>query len=267
MKGTILALAAVAAVLLAGCGGGGNKAATISGGPSDGAPTPTSTTWEQLPTVVDRMDYRTSVTTNDSPWLSWSCRTGVTDCQAAVKSVLAAATKPTGTMRRFRGTRTVRTADGDTATETYYGGWLDNSVFVTSRITSTEPVDGRTWWRQMASMGIRDNAPVTGIYRGEAVTTLGTAGTSELNYTSNATGGELDLTITMRDTMVWSNIPVDGDGSFNNAGDYDNTAVGPQLLSGSFYQGGEVGGQFKYRVTSDGSVYGAFGAELTPASP
>ena len=221
---------------------------------------PMPTTWEQLPTTVDSMDYRAAYETTGYPWPSCSTLAG---CQSVVKSLLATATEPTGTRRRFQGTRTVRTSGGDTATETYYGGWLDNSVFVASGITSHSPIDGRTVWRQMLSMGIADTAPVTGVYRGEAVSTTGTAGTSKLNYTSNATGGKLDLTITMRDLdMVWSNIPVDGGGKFHD--ESADAAIGPQRLRGAFYQGGEVGGRFIYRVTSSASTYGAFGAELTP---
>lgn len=268
MKRTILALAVAGALMLAGCGGGGGGA-TMSGGPSGGGPAPT--TWEQLPTVVDRMDFRASIATEASPWPT--CAT-LADCQAIVKSMIGSATEPTGTMRRFRGTRTVRTSGGDTATETYYGGWLDNSVFVVSTTESTTPISGRTWWNNWLSMGIRDTTPVAGVYRGEAVDALGRAGTSELNYTSNATGGQLDLTISgirriENGDMVWRNVPVDDDGRINNAGTFDNTALGPQLLRGSFYQGGEVGGQFYFRSTLDPptGVRGAFGAELTPASP
>ena len=272
MKRTILALAVAGVLMLAGCGGGGSKSVSMSGGPSDSGPAATPTTWEQLPMVVDRMDSRSSATTNNFPWPS--CRTSLTDCQSVAKTLIGASTEPTGTMRRFRGTRTVRTADGDTATENYYGGWLDNSVFVVRYITSPTPISGRTYWHQYFSLGIRDDAPIAGVYRGEAVDALGRAGTSELNYTSNATGGQLDLTIRgirriENGDMIWRNVPVDGDGGFNNAGSYDNTAAGPQALNGAFYQGGEVGGRFLYLTDVDANtvVRGAFGAELTPASP
>ena len=288
MKETILALAVAGALMLAGCGGG-SKTATMSGGPSvggggGGTPTPTptptpgdgsgggttaGTTWEQLPGLVDSMNRRSLNRSTDYPRTFCS---DLTDCQTIVKSLLATATEPTGTMRRFRGTRTVQTTGSDTATETYYGGWLDNSIFIMESIPRPEPTEtGSTRWVHWFSMGIRDRNPVAGVYRGDAVDHDGNWGTSELNYVGSATGGNLGLTINIpahgaRAVMRWSNIPVDNGGSFDNGISFSDNVVGPNRVNGRFYQGGEIGGTFLYRWTLDipDTIIGAFGAERTP---
>ena len=178
---------AVAGVLMlvAGCGGGGKKTASTPSTPmTPTTPTPTPTpepttiTWEQLPGLVDTMDRRHRTTTSDFPGPSCA---EVTDCQAIVKSLLSAATEPTGTTRRFQGTRTVQLDGGGSATGTYWGGWLDNSIFVVESIPRPEPTaDGRTHWYRRISMGTRDTNPVAGTYRGEAIDRDGNGGTSEL---------------------------------------------------------------------------------------
>ena len=240
----------------------------IPGGGTPGGGT-FGTTWEQLPSLVDRMDVKQSRRSSDFPGPSCD---DLTDCQPIVKSMLAAATEPTGTMRRFQGTRTVQTEDGVSVTGSYWGGWLDNGIFITEIIPRLEPTeDGRTVWTRRISMGIRDTNPVAGVYRGEAVDWSGNWGTSELNYVRGATGGNLGLTINIpargdRAVMRWSNIPVNDRGWFNNDITYSDNVVGPNGVAGHFYQGGELGGRFTYRwsLTFEDTVIGAFGAKRTP---
>ena len=244
--------------------------------PTPGVGTPgggtTPVTWEQLPSLVDRMDYMESVYKDEYP-VPLQCRT-VTDCQSVAKILLAAATEPTGTGRRFRGTRTLQTAGGDSFTETYWGAWLDNSIFIVQNASirlhpeTGERIGSREHVR--FSMGIRNRNPVAGVYRGGAVDREGNWGTSELTYTGGATGGQLDLEIdgAAWPVMRWSDVPVNDSGIFDNNISYDEDApVGPRKLKGSFYQGGEVGGSFSYKQfppPSAGHISGAFGAKRTP---
>ena len=250
-------------------------------------PTPgvgtTPITWEQLPSLVNRMDHMVSVHKNSFP-APLQCRS-LTDCQSVAKSLLAAATEPTGTRRRFQGTRRLQTARGVTFTERYWGGWLDNSIFIVENSSiRLDPETGDPIPSQSArehirfSMGIRDTNPVTGTYRGDAVDRNGYWGTSELTYTGGATGGQLDLTIDIPawELMRWSNVPVDDSGGFDNRISYDIYApIGPRKLKGSFYQGGEVGGHFTYKRvpppdpgmgvnTYNHHIFGVFGAKRTP---
>lgn len=232
------------------------------------------TTWEQLPSLVDRADRRTRIRSSDFPdvFPGMSCEDNFTNCQAIVKSLLAAATEPTGTTRRLQGTRTLQTQDGVSVTGSYWGGWLDNSIFIVEILPRLEPTeDGRTVWTHRISMGTRDTNPVAGVYRGEAVDMEGNWGTSELNYVGGATGGNLGLTVNIparaaRAVMRWSNIPVDNGGFFHNNIAYSDNVVGPNRVQGRFYQGGEAGGTWTYRwrLAFEDAVYGVFGAKRTP---
>ena len=200
-------------------------------------------------------------------------------------------------VKRFRGTKTVtrwfsnpydfpipehlrEAALSYRSSEEFLGGWLDNSIFLVSRKKYHVPyrpayeggdpyfdywdTTGRDRALSYISMGIRDANPVTGVYRGEA--TLGTTelhnsptwGTFELNYTSGATGGQLDFTVSYGSYLsvgpvTWSNVSVDNEGHFDNDVRIPNHDVaplkarpyltaGPKKLEGRFYQGGEVGG-------------------------
>ena len=79
----------------------------------------------------------------------------------------------------------------------FYGGWLDNSIFISmdlGRFPVDDYFNGR-YKGYNASMGIKDTNPVTGVYRGGSATSYGHGGEFELNYTSGATGGQLDMTL------------------------------------------------------------------------
>ena len=241
-------------------------------GGGSGAGGTAGTTWEQLPSLVDRLEGGTGgMTSASSGHPGPHCDEGSRAiCQTVVKTMLAAATEPTGTTRRFQGTRTLQTEDGVSVTENYWGGWLDNSFFVAGHVLRPVPSEtGATRWQHRFSLGIRDSNPVTGVYRGEAVDFLGNWGTSRLTYTSGTAGGQVGLTINMpahahRGEMRWSNIPVDDSGQFDNG--IRERVVGSNFTKGHFYQGGEVGGRFTWRWsldTADG-VWGVFGAKLTP---
>ena len=232
-------------------------------------------TWDQLPSQVDRMNYRARVTKDEFP-APIQCDT-LTDCQSVVKSLLAAATEPTGTRRRFQGTRTLRTVGGVSFTDAYWGGWLENSIFVVQNASirlnpeTGDPVAGIDREQVRFSMGIRNRNPIAGVYRGDAVDREGNWGTSELNYVGGAAGGSLGLTINIPvwPVMRWPNVPVNDRGGFNNNAGHDTYGpVGPQGMRGAFYQGDEVGGVFNYkRRPGSGrnhSIHGAFGAKRTP---
>ena len=237
-----------------------------------------NTTWEQLPSLVDSMaDYGIWSASYPFPTLA-------SNIKLALKVILDAATEPTGTMRRFQGTRTVQLDGGDSVTGSFWGGWLDNSIFLVENIPGRNFVNSRgdvlTRWRRQIAAGI-ESTPATwrsgrGVYRGEAVDVNGNWGTSEVTYTRSAAyTGFLDLTIDIpahrhRGTMSWENIPVDIDGPFDHTiPEVPGLIPGPNRVRGQFYQGGEVEGVFTYRwshVTGD-NVKGAFGAKLIPASP
>ena len=288
MKCSILALTLAGALMLAGCGGG-SKTATMSGGPAvggGGTPTPTPTpgggsggggtsdagavltTLEQLPTSIDRMSSRQQEETSGFP--GQSCDTAMS-CQTLLKSRVAAATAPTGTMPRFQGTTTVQTQDGADVTVRFYAGWLNNSMFLAERApipesTSARPLsNGRLYWVRYLSIGRGDSTPVTGVYRGDAVDTLGNYGTSELNYA----GEQLTLTINIPSypVMTWPNIPVQN-GTFDNGVRFGDNVLGPNKVVGWFYQGREVGGTFSWRQTLDPDSHtrGAFGAKMSGGS-
>ena len=288
---------------------------------------PPLVSWGKLPALVDRMTHRTELRSVHFP--GTSCDDGVTACQAVVKDLLADATEQTGRasspVKRFSGRRTVETTyiwlgeshpyfgePGDAVPydrhEKFYGGWLDNSIFLVWKAnhytygrTPYEGGDpyfswGGTGFNDSAtryiSMGIRDTNPVTGVYRGETIMSISSEydtprrGTFELNYTSDATGGQLDFTIgsyfSREDPITWSNVSVDNEGYFDNdvrIPNYDvepirtrgRQTAGPKKLEGRFYQGGEVGGVFSYADSEGGhepsNLYGAFGGKLVPANP
>ena len=233
---------------------------TIPGGGTAG------TTWEQLPTLIDRMETHHQLRSDDFP--GPSCDDDTMGCQAIIKSMVESATEPTGAMQRFQGTRTVQTDGGVSVTGNYWGGWLENSIFIAERLPRLVPLDGHTHWHRLISMGIRNRDPVAGVYRGDAVDREGNWGSSELNYTGGDAGGQLDLTINIQPhrAMRWSNIPVDNEGHFFTEVRYADNVVGPNMLLGLFYQGDEVGGVFSYRwsLAIGDDVSGAFGAKRTP---
>ena len=248
--------------------------------------------WRELPALVDRYDHWTQIQSSDFP--GTSCDDGVTACRTLVKSMLATATEETEVRgwdgrERFGG----RAASWlgklfsleDSQGGGYYGGWLDNSIFIaqrTYRVTGLPPGVRETYFNdgndssflRMISTGIRDTQPVTGVYRGDAIDVSGVnGGYFELKYTSGATGGQLSAMITVPfylDTpMTWANVPVDNNGEFDNGvRPADHHETGPNQLTGRFYQGGEVGGVFVYnRVGNLVRVYGAFGGKLSPDGP
>ena len=239
------------------------------GNPGGGS---TPVTWAQLPSLVDRMNARVSNQKDSFP-SPVPCGP-ITNCQAEVKTILAASTETTGTSRRFRGTRTFQTITGIRVTGTSWGGWLDNSIFLVehtpiSLLDPNEPEREMDWTNhRRISMGIRNRNPVTGTYRGEAVDRFSNWGTAELNYA----GGQVDLTINIPnwEVMRWSNVPVHDNGHLDNELPFDpDAAQGPRRLKGWFYQGDEVGGVFAYRLSRglpQHSQYltGAFGAKRTP---
>ena len=246
-------------------------------------PTPitVTTTWEQLPSLVDRMDTREGIGAAHFPGPDCNHNESVARCQAMVKTILAAATEPTGTTRRFQSTINVQLPGGETATQRFWGAWLDNSLFIVGArdILRTEPTSPPVvvyWWYPRATIGIRNRNPVIGVYRGDAVDRFGNWGTSELSYARRNTEGYFDLTINLpalgdRAIMRWSDMPVDDDGGFDNGLTLEDDIIGPDRLKGSFYQGGEVGGVFRYRwrrqSSPEDNTLGAFGAKLTPDSP
>ena len=227
-------------------------------------------TWASLPTLIDSMNTKSQFQSSDFP--GRSCGGGVANCKAAVKELLAAA-KPTGTMKRFQGTRTVQTDGGDTVTGSFWGGWNDyGSIFIAESIAPTE-TEGTRHIRAL-TMGMRDNSP-SGVYRGSAVDTSGNWGTVELTYTGTPSRGDrLSATINIpahgdRAVMRWSNIPVNRSGNFDNGIRWTDNVVGPNEMRGHFYRGHEVGGIFVYRWTlaRTDSVHGSFGAKRTGPLP
>ena len=226
-------------------------------------------TWASLPTLIDNMNTKSQFQSSDFP--GRSCVGGVANCKAAVKELLAAA-KPTGTMKRFQGTRTVQTDGGDTVTGSFWGGWNDyGSIFIAESIAPPE-TEGTRHMRVL-TMGMRRDTSPSGVYRGSAVDTSGNWGTSELTYTGGHSRGRLSATINIpahgdRAVMRWSNIPVRS-GNFDNGIRWTDKVVGPNKMRGHFYRGHEVGGIFVYRWTlaRTDSVYGSFGAKRTPDEP
>ena len=253
-------------------------------------------TWRELPTLVDRMTHRTELRSRS--FAGPSCDDGVTACQAVVKTLLANATenrreefsslsfagrvKKSAPMRWFSGRRTFEieyTYNGVTyprdVTEYFYGAWLDNSIFIASDGPILHPYSseadayfGRAAGARYLSMGIRDTDPVTGVYRGLSVTNGNNNGTFELNYTSSATGGQLDMTLRnhIHNTYTWMNVSVDNEGYFDNDITKSDGVLGANKLEGRFYQGGEVGGVYSYRLGQNPNAdlfgYGAFGGKL-----
>ena len=219
-------------------------------------------TWASLPTLIDSMNTKSQFQSSDFP--GRSCGGGVANCKAAVKELLAAA-EPTGTMKRFQGTRTVQTDGGDTVTGSFWGGWNDyGSIFIAESIAPTE-TEGTRHIRAL-TMGTRGRGSA-GVYRGSAVDTSGNWGTSELTYRGTPLRGRLSATINIpahgdRAVMRWSDILVNRSGNFDHG-------IGPNEMRGHFYRGDEVGGIFVYRWTLAGtdSVHGSFGAKRTGPLP
>ena len=239
--------------------------------------------WEELPALVDRMNHRTEI--RSVRFRGASCDDGVAACRAVVKNVLAVSEDmhPGREDRQhgsfFPGPIDLRLATPDQLSEasvkSLYGGWLENSIFIYTAAYDTYDDNTnphREDPQRVISMGIRDTTPVTGVYRGWAVSASDVhpdAPNFELTYTSGTTGGQLDMTID--DTYTWTNVSVDNEGHFDNGITPNDRVLGANKLEGSFYQGGEVGGVYSYRIGQDrdGSAfgYGVFGGKLVPASP
>ena len=253
-------------------------------------------TWRELPTLVDRMTHRTEL--RSKSFAGSSCDDGVTACQAVVKTLLANATEDgreeysipswagrvmrSAPVKTFAGRRTFEieyTYNGVTyprdVTEYFYGGWLDNSIFIVSNGPVLHPYSneaddyfGGAAGERYLSMGIRDTNPVTGVYRGVSLNSGDNVGTFELNYTSGATGGQLDMTLRdhVHNSYTWTNVSVDNEGYFNNDITKSDRVLGANKLEGRFYQGGEVGGVYSYRYGQNRDAnflgYGAFGGKL-----
>ena len=234
--------------------------------------------WRELPALVDRYDHWTHMQVGVHTPPGPSCDDGVTACRALVKSRLAAATEDTSGLRgalgwdggeafggraaSWQGKLFFGTRPDPSPDTSPWGGWLDNSIFIAERN------------RRFISMGIGDANPVTGVYRGDAVNDRGRRGYFELNYTSGATGGQLNAMITIPHfssgrSMIWSNVPVDNNGAFDNGlRPAADRRPGPNQLTGKFYRGGEVGGVFHYHHSdAHPRVSGAFGGKLSPDGP
>ena len=253
-------------------------------------------TWRELPTLVDRMTHRTEL--RSKSFAGSSCDDGVTACQAVVKTLLANATEVDLSAGRPRYSWWARVHSAspmkwfswrEVDTE-HYGAWLDNSIFIASydpfsndRDAPNYPINeaddyfsssART--QRYLSMGIRDTNPVTGVYRGVAITGASPNGVNvldlfELTYTSSATGGQLDMTTQYYGAnYTWTNVSVDNEGYFNNDITRSDGVRGGNKLEGRFYQGGEVGGVYSLRVHQDPSPnsyldsfrHGVFGGKL-----
>ncbi len=220
----------------------------------------------------------------------------------AMKSRIAAAERLPGT-RRFRGTLGVSefVVDNEPWREThplraldFYGGWLDNSVFMVGTLRGGTSQEDRlvadSIGREhgmsqfgyspsndyLTPSGIEDQAirdEFAGVYRGEAVDMEGNWGTSEVNLAfklnvptpqyrdqDSATAIQVDLTI---------DIPAYGERSWRDDGSlfWDfSSADGDSRMAGEFYYGKEVGGvfQFPHPGTPGTLVMGAFGAKKVP---
>ncbi len=252
-------------------------------------------TWRELPTLVDRMTHRTEL--RSKSFAGSSCDDGVTACQAVVKTLLANATEVdlSGHARPLYWWPLVQLLspmkwfswrEGDTD---HYGAWLDNSIFISSydpysndRNAPNDPINEADDYfsssprtQRYLSMGIRDTNPVTGVYRGVAVTGVSPNGINvldlfELTYTSSATGGQLDMTTHYYGAnYTWTNVSVDNEGYFNNDITRSEGVLGGNKLEGRFYQGGEVGGVYSLRVSQDNPNsdldsfrHGVFGGKL-----
>ena len=243
--------------------------------------------WGELPALVDRMNHRTQIRSVRFRGPS-SCDDGVAACQAVVKNVLAVSEYIPGDENRQHGwfhragviDLSLLTPDQNSELSGLtYGYWLENSIFMYTMTYDTYPNPMEDPER-IISMGIRDTTPVTGVYRGWAMSRDDLhpdAPNFELTYTSGTTGGQLDMTIdnTSHDeTYTWTNVSVDNEGHFDNGITPNDRVLGANKLEGSFYQGGEVGGVYSYRPYDQNyrsqngdAFYGAFGGKLVPASP
>ncbi len=127
----------------------------------------------ELPALVDRMNHRTEMRSVHFPGTS-SCDDGVAACQAVVKTAIADMTTAIADGREGSwGEIFVRSPRSNL--RIHMGDWLENSIYIYSQ----------GWWdrhgdspERAISMGIRDTTPVTGVYRGKAVSPkfLGSSG-------------------------------------------------------------------------------------------
>ncbi len=237
------------------------------------------------------------------------CHTGTLDmCRTLLKNRIEAATEvgpvavsieaetgPTGTIGRFQGTTIAQiTKDGVEGPVTFWGAWLDNSMFLLERktlvahgIESRAISFGRYGMIGGEYVVGQGYSLIQGTYRGVAVDIEGNWGTSELNYTAGSGQklGQVDLTINIPDnrfgvmtfpgvpvtdrTVMWGEFPYPeeyGASRLNDSGDLAR-------FSGYFWRGNEVGGSFVYRncggvspcpQTVANTTAGAFGAKLVP---
>ena len=294
MKVTILTLAVAGALMLAGCGGGGSQTASMGGRTPTPTPTPTpdpeptptpaptpdptptpgpvgggggtaGTTWEQLPSLLDRpMVY--SVTGLSPDFADDQC-SSLSSCSAifSAKKILNVATR-NNTERRFEGTTRRGGADPDELfggdlpyVVRAWGGWLENTIFIAYVYDhASDLINAPEDYGQ--AIGVHDPNPVQGTYRGAAVDTRGNWGTSEFTYQGQSAG--LTINIPARnyerhfDGHAGAGAPVIVDGEAAGYGGYG--------WSFNFYQGNEVGGQFRDGLNSrdPDTVVGAFGAKL-----
>ena len=234
----------------------------------------------ELPALVDRMNHRTEIRSVHFPGTS-SCDDGVAACQAVVKTAIADGREHPSLSNPGPdfGEIFVRSPRSDL--RVHMGAWLENSIYIYSQSFPTLRSDydsHREYPPRAISMGIRDTTPVTGVYRGWAISEdrLVPSSNFELTYTSGATGGQLDMTVELRDTAnspftyTWTNVSVDNEGYFDNGIAQNRQELGAHKLEGSFYQGGEVGGVFSYRKAQNrdgGASLGVFGGKLVPDTP
>ena len=229
----------------------------------------------ELPALVDRMNHRTEIRSVD--FRGTGCDDGVAACQAVVKTAIADMTTAIADDREGpsdHGEIFVRNPNSGVIY--HFGHWLENSIYI---YTVSSRIGHGEYPQRAISMGIRDTTPVTGVYRGLAFDDDPRILPSnfELTYTSGTTGGQLDMTISDTystyhgNTYTWTNVSVDNEGHFDNGITPNDRVLGANKLEGSFYQGGEVGGVYSYRIGQDrdGSAfgYGVFGGKLVPDTP
>ena len=215
--------------------------------------------WQELPTLVSRMNSRTQVRSNDFP--GPSCDGGVVDCQAVVKDRLATAAEQAWIQEYgavpldgpcestcFREVKIDRfigvgfegivpgSHTGTARNPNYYGAWLDNSIFMVESpakpdglpVVPPEPhgyfsggPHGTNLWKRAISMGIKDTNPVVGVYRGRALAD-GSLGSFELTYERGATEGQLSMQIYFPWEWLEGRPAIWSNISVDNEGAFDN---------------------------------------------